>query len=95
MIFVGAGADVWGGGTLRNGLIATALIIPVFAYRHYIQDRGRFPRPLEENPNGRREEEVNLRARALPYLALLACVMVIWVSHHLATLPRAVLPMPK
>jgi hypothetical protein len=43
MAFVGAGADVWGRGTLRNGLVATALILPVFIFRHYSQDKGRFP----------------------------------------------------
>ena len=40
---LGAGADVWGAGTLTAGIIAIALIIPVFVYRHFIQDKGVFP----------------------------------------------------
>ena len=44
LVLLGAGAEVWGPGTLRNGLIAAALILPVFVFRHYIQDGGRFPR---------------------------------------------------
>ena len=40
---LGAGADVWGAGTLTAGIIAIALIMPVFVYRHFIQDKGVFP----------------------------------------------------
>ena len=40
---MGAGAKVWNPIALWAGLIAAALIIPVFCYRHYVQDRGAFP----------------------------------------------------
>jgi amino acid transporter len=90
MMFVGAGADVWGAGTLRNGLIAVSLILPVFAYRHYVQDRGCFPRLSEQDSNDPNEDDVVLRAGALPYVALLACVMIIWLFHNFATLPGSV-----
>ena len=40
---IGAGADVWGKGTLTSGIVAIALIIPVFIFRHFIQDKGVFP----------------------------------------------------
>ena len=42
------GADVSGAGTLRSGLIFAGLILPVFVYRHYIQDNGKFPAALLE-----------------------------------------------
>src|SRR4029079_18061969 len=43
-LFLGAGAKVWGYSTaLWVGFVLAALIIPVFAYRHYVQDGGRFP----------------------------------------------------
>lgn len=87
MIFVGAGADIWGAGTLRNGLVATALILPVFVYRHYIQDKGVFPGQLCEDVGLGREKPFVRRAGILPYLALLACMAVIFVSHLLARLP--------
>ncbi len=90
MIFTGAGADVWSPGTLRNGLIAASLILPVFAFRHYVQDRARFPRSAEGTPEGSREDKVESRAGLLPYLALFGCLMTIWCSHHFATLPRLI-----
>ncbi|TGR94386.1 amino acid permease, partial [Mesorhizobium sp. M2E.F.Ca.ET.209.01.1.1] len=42
-IFMGAGAKVWNPMALWAGLITAALIIPVFCFRHYIQDGGKFP----------------------------------------------------
>ena len=44
LAFMGFGADVYGSGTLTTGLAFAALIVPVFVYRHYIQDKGSFPR---------------------------------------------------
>jgi amino acid transporter len=82
MVFVGAGADVWGEGTLRNGLIAAALIIPVFLFRHYVQDKGVFPQQPGEPAATPR------RAGILPYLALAGCALVIAVSHYFARLPH-------
>lgn len=40
---LGAGANVWGEGTLVTGVVALGLILPVFWYRHYIVDKGVFP----------------------------------------------------
>src|SRR5690606_20991464 len=49
MVLLGAGANVWGEGTLMSGIVAAALILPVFAYRHYVTDKGKFPdRMLED-----------------------------------------------
>jgi amino acid transporter len=90
MIFVGAGADIWGAGTLRNGLIATALILPVFIYRHYIQDKGVFPQAMREDVGMAEEKPFPRRAGILPYLALAGCGAVILISHLLARLPPAV-----
>jgi amino acid transporter len=87
MIFMGAGADVWGAGTLRNGLCAAALIIPVFVFRHYVQDRGVFPTVTEEGIPASREGGVVLRGGMLPYLALFACVAVVSIARYVAVLP--------
>ena len=38
--FMGMGADVSGAGTLPSGLIFAGPTLPVFVYRHYIQDKG-------------------------------------------------------
>jgi hypothetical protein len=34
---------------LTTGLAFAALIVPVFIYRHYIQDKGSFPREMAED----------------------------------------------
>src|ERR1700678_2768386 len=49
LAFMGFGADVYGAGTLQAGLIFAALIVPVFVYRHYIQDKGSFPREMADD----------------------------------------------
>ncbi|HZU62830.1 MAG TPA: APC family permease [Novosphingobium sp.] len=89
MAFMGAGADVWGQGTLRNGLISAALIVPVFLFRHYVQDKGRFPHALAEDfaeagPGG--AIATPRRAGVLPWAALAACIAVVALAHHFAQL---------
>lgn len=85
MLWMGAGADLWGPGTLRNGLLAALMIIPVFAFRHYVQDRGQFPASDQAQASG--TAVAQKRAGPLPYLCLAACVALVWGMHHLAVLP--------
>ena len=81
-LFLGAGAKVWGySNALWAGLIFAALIIPVFWYRHYVQDGGKFPKQayidlgLKEGDLGER------KAGMLPYLTLVAgAVVVLWAN---------------
>ncbi len=87
MAFMGAGADVYGAGTLRNGLIGAALILPVFVFRHYVRDKGVFPAALAEDIA---ETSTVKRAGVLPWLALIACAVVVWGAHSLAKLPVVV-----
>lgn len=86
MIFMGAGADVWGAGTLRNGLIAAALILPVFLYRHYIQDGGKFPDSADEAEYAAKDTGVLRKAGILPYLVLAICAAVVWAARHYSVL---------
>ena len=87
MAFVGAGADVWGHGTLRNGLVATALILPVFMFRHYVQDKGRFPLSNNQQDVAAPGDDRKVgRAGILPYLAIALVAVVVWVAHRLAVL---------
>lgn len=81
---VGAGADVWGPGTLRNGLIAVALILPVFAFRHYVQDRGEFPVGAQGEGSA---PVAARRAGWLPYAALAAGAALLGLAHAMARLP--------
>jgi amino acid transporter len=82
-LFLGAGAKVWGySNALWAGLIFAALILPVFWYRHHVQDRGHFPREAmfdlglkEDGFMGER------RAGMLPYLTLLlGAAVVLWAN---------------
>ncbi len=84
MVWMGAGANVWGEGTLRNGLLAVLLIIPVFAFRHYIQDKGQFPASdgNQDGPVARRI--VQPKAGMLPYFALFAAAATVGITAYLA-----------
>ncbi len=85
-LFLGAGAKVWGySGALWSGLIMAALILPVFWYRHYIQDGGRFPRQamldLGLPVDGDTTHLGERRAGVLPYLALAGgAIIVLWAN---------------
>jgi amino acid transporter len=82
--FMGMGADSSGAGTLRSGLIFAALIVPVFVYRHYIQDKGRFPAGMAEDLELVEGEKITQRAGIWPYVALALGVIVLVVTHWLA-----------
>ncbi len=81
-LFLGAGAKVWGYNTaLWAGLVMAALIIPVFYYRHYIQDGGRFPKGALEDLGLKEGEMGERKAGILPYLALiLGAGVVLWAN---------------
>lgn len=83
---MGFGADIWGVGTLKAGLIFASFILPVFVFRHYIQDKGVFPKAMIEDMHlDKAEEGVASRAGMLPYIALIAGCIVVYVSHSMAS----------
>jgi amino acid transporter len=84
MVWMGAGANVWGDGTLRNGLLAVLLIIPVFAFRHYIQDKGQFPTSTGADNLLLNEANVQPKAGFLPYFALIAAAATVGLAAYLA-----------
>ncbi|GEL17369.1 APC family permease [Pseudonocardia asaccharolytica] len=87
-LLLGWGANVWGGGALWSGLVAAALIVPVFCFRHFVQDKGRFPDSmyadldLPAQGNGVR---LVRRAGPLPYLVLAGGVAMVVVGQLLAS----------
>jgi amino acid transporter len=87
-LFLGAGAKVWGYSTaLWVGFVLAALIIPVFAYRHYVQDGGKFP-PQALAALGLREGDMGERkAGMLPYLTLAGGLIVVLVANWIFVLP--------
>lgn len=85
-VFMGAGAKVWNPNALWFGLGAAALIIPVFAYRHYIQDKGQFPERMLADLGVKNSRDLGeKRAGILPYLTLAAGVAVVLISNWIFT----------
>ena len=86
LAMMGMGANIWGSGTLMTGLIFASLIIPVFMYRHFVQDKGVFPKSMLEDMHlAGNEQGVANRAGILPYLALLLGVFVVYFTHSLVS----------
>ncbi|WP_428983689.1 APC family permease [Paraburkholderia phymatum] len=84
LALLGMGADIWGAGTLVSGLAFAALIIPVFLFRHYVTDKGHFPEAMKEDMQLVNGAKVGKRAGILPYLTILAGILVVAVTHSLA-----------
>lgn len=81
-MFLGAGAKTWNPDALWAGFIFAALIIPVFCFRHFIQDKGKFPtQMLEDLHVGGAGDTTTKRAGFLPYLALAGGVGVVLLSN--------------
>ncbi|GAC1497527.1 MAG: APC family permease [Steroidobacteraceae bacterium] len=84
LAFMGFGADVYGAGTLKTGLIFAALIVPVFIYRHYVEDKGSFPREMADDLEIADGERIIRQAGVWPYVVLALGVAVVAVTHRLA-----------
>ena len=84
LAFMGFGADSYGAGTLSAGLAFVALIVPIFVYRHYVQDKGSFPAEMAEDLEMHNGEVLTKRAGAWPYLVLALGIIIVAVTHHLA-----------
>ena len=81
---MGLGSDIWGAGTLKAGLIFASLIVPVFIYRHYVQDKGVFPKQMLEDLYIAGDDSATAKkAGVLPYVALVAGVVLVWYMHSL------------
>ena len=86
LALMGLGANIWGSGTLMTGLVFAALIIPVFIYRHLVQDKGVFPKSMLEDMHlTGNEAGVANRAGVLPYIAILVGVAVVYYTHSLVS----------
>jgi len=86
-VFLGAGAKVWNPIALWAGLIAAGLILPVFVFRHYVQDRGKFPPNMLEDLNLTQDELKVRKAGILPYLTLVAGILVVLAANWFFQLP--------
>ena len=83
LVFMGAGAKTWNPMALWAGLIAILFVIPIFAYRHYLQDGGQFPDHMFEDLGLRPGDLTEKKAGYLPYLTLAAGAVVLLVSNYI------------
>ena len=81
-LLLGAGAKVWGySGALWSGVVFASLILPVFWYRHYYQDKGVFPAEAMADLGLTGSDLGERKAGILPYLALAAgATVVLWAN---------------
>lgn len=86
--FMGAGAKVWNPVALWAGLLCAFLIVPVFWYRHYVQDKGKFPDHMLEDLDLSANDLKTRKAGNLPYYALAAGIVVMLVSNWIFTMPE-------
>ncbi len=86
-VFLGAGAKVWNPWALWAGLIAAALIVPVFWFRHYVQDRGKFPEHMLADLGLTQADLGKRKAGVLPYVALIAGVAIMLGANWFFQLP--------
>jgi amino acid transporter len=87
LAFMGIGADLWGRHTLRNGLLFAALIVPIFIFRHHVQDKGIFPSALAGDSSPTSGVTLRRAAGYWPYIALTVGCIVVWLAHHWSRLP--------
>ena len=85
-LLLGWGANVWGSGALATGLVFAALIIPVFLFRHFVQDKGRFPDAMYADLRLREGDTAVARKQAgvRPYLVLVGGVAMVVIGQLLA-----------
>merc|ERR1711972_200106 len=82
-LFLGAGAKVWGySSALWFGMGFAALILPVFAFRHFVQDGGKFPEQAMRDLGLEEGAVAKCNAGLWPYLALLGGLgIVLWANY--------------
>jgi amino acid transporter len=84
LALMGLGADIWGEGTLYVGLVFASLIVPVFIFRHFVQDGGVFPKAMLEDMHLVDDEGgVTNKAGLLPLAAIAMGVVVVVFFHSL------------
>jgi amino acid transporter len=76
-MLMGAGAQVWNPNALWASAVAASIIIPVFCFRHYVQDGGKFPDQMLEDLGCAGGQLGERKAGVLPYLVLAGGVVVV------------------
>jgi amino acid transporter len=85
MFLIGMGAQAYGNGVLAGGFLVVFMILPIFAFRHYFQDKGKFPAAFSADiqPGGPVTAAV-FKAGVWPYVAIAGAVAAVWLGNTLA-----------
>ena len=87
-LFLGAGAKVWGySNALWVGFALAFMILPVFAFRHYVRDKGKFPPEALADLGLVGVDLGQRRAGILPYLALVVGLAIVLFANWFFQLP--------
>ncbi len=81
-VLLGAGAKTWGYSTgLYWGFGMALLIIPIFAYRHYVRDKGKFPDDMLIDM-GLKAQDLGVRKAGMwPYITIaVGLLVVLWAN---------------
>jgi amino acid transporter len=85
MFLIGIGAQAYGNGVLVGGFITVFLILPVFAFRHYVVDKGKFPAAFSADVQpGGPVSTVTFRAGIWPYVAIAGAVAAVALGNLVA-----------
>jgi amino acid transporter len=93
-LFMGAGAKIWHivedphwyDNPLWIGLLTAAIIIPVFAFRHYVQDKGQFPPRMLDDLGLKAGDLGQKKAGVLPYVVLAVGLAVVVIANFVFVL---------
>jgi amino acid transporter len=85
MFLIGVGANSYGSHILLIGFLVVFASVPIFLYRHYVQDKGKFPADFSADiqPGGL-VTAVNFKAGVLPYAAVAAAVAAVAIGSLIA-----------
>ena len=87
-VLLGAGAKTWGYSTgLYWGLGMALLIIPIFAYRHYVRDDGQFPHDMLTDMGLKSQDLGVKRAGMWPYLTIAGGLIVVFWANWFFIMP--------
>jgi amino acid transporter len=84
LAIMGMGTEIWGEGTLRTGLFFSSLIVPLFIYRHYFEDKGVFPTQLLSDMQAHMSRPTYTKLfEYMPYVTIFFAILVVWYTDQL------------
>jgi amino acid transporter len=85
MFLIGVGSNSYGKGVLSGGFIVIFLSVPIFLYRHYVTDKGKFPSDFSADIQpGSPFTAVDFKAGYWPYVAVAGAVAAVALGSYIA-----------